>query len=247
MSRFKKIFIVAAVFFIAIAALWLYSSRKPDVTNGGVLDPSAIAGRFRALEIRKEGLTDEQKTEYNDLFLTARNQLDEAVQSIQREGESVLPLLYWPLIGLGNIYRDTGNLDTAEEAYLIAHEVAPDAFVPLSNLGDLYFRYLNDYKRAEEYYLQAVVFTDLGEVYAETFYQELYELYRFHLKDTSKAEDILIQGVKQYPQAYGILTTLARYYLDTGDLDNARSRYHELLVKKPDSEVAKKALAELGQ
>ena len=247
MARFKKIFIVVAVFFIAIAALWFFSSQKQDMTSGGRLDPLVTAGRFRELEIRKEGFTEEQKSEYNDLFLTARNQLDDAVQSVQNEGENVLPLLYWPLIGLGNIYRDTGNLDKAEEAYRIAHEIEPNAFVPLSNLGDLYFRYLNDYSRAEEYYLQAIVFTDLGDIYAETFYQELYELYRFHLNDASKAENILIQGVKQYPKAYGILTTLARYYRDTGDLDKARSRYHELLVKKPDSEVAQKALTELGQ
>ena len=152
--------------------------------------------------------------------------------------------LYWPLIYLGGVHRDVGNFAKAQAAFMYAQKLQPGAFLPYGNLGELYFRYIKDYAKAEEYYLKAI---EIPGPYLEMYYSELYELYRFFLNDEKKAENILISGSVKYPEQTDILANLALHYRQLQQIPKAIETYKKLLKIYPESIVAKQALAELDK
>lgn len=238
-----KIFLIVGLLIIAATALYFGFTEVYSVKPQSAGEQrSDLIARLEVFEFKKE-FTDAEKENFHKKFTTHRDALNKALLSIEKEGEAAAPLLYWPLIYLGNLHRDVGAYDKAEAAYLYAQELSPRAFVPYANLGDLYYYNTKEYPRAVEYYLKAI---EIDNPNLDTLYSNLHEIYRFHLADEQKAEQILIDGVKKYPNELTILALLAFYYRDTGQTDHAISRYKELLIKNPDSAVAKKALQELG-
>ncbi len=238
MSAKKKIIIVAVCFLVALGVLSLIAPKLLPAREGSL---PRMVKQLQTLAFKKE-LSLEQEQTLFEQFKRYREELNKGILAIEQEGPRVEAILYWPLVNIGNVYRDAGDYARAETSWLLAHRIQPGAFVPLGNLGELYFRYVKDYQKAEEYYLKAV---QIKSDYLDTFYYELYQLYRFFMKDEARAEEVLIQGIKQYPEETNILAQLALHYRQTGQIEKAISRYNELLVKKPDSAVAKRALTEL--
>lgn len=243
MLPYKKIVIVSVALILVLGFYYvLVTSYEPSQ-----VDPlqrrQEVLEKVTTLVYLRE-VPDEQKQEIYDEFEKQRGAIRSAQEYIDAEGGSSQALLYWPLIHLGNVHRKVGNFETATLAYRYASEIQPGAFVPYANLGDMYYYDTKEYQKAVDEYLRAV---EIENPNLETLYSNMYEIYRFHLNNEEQAEQILISGVKKYPSETNILAKLALYYRETGQLDKARSRYNELLIKYPDSAIAKKALEELQQ
>lgn len=238
----KWLIIVCLVVGAGLAYNYFFPVNKDDGSTVWP-DRAEFVASLQTLDIKLPDLTEEQKTRYKNDFEVSLKALNQAMDSIAKEGEGVVPLMYRPLLSLGSINRDVGDYAKAESAFYYASLIQPNAYPPYAQLGDLYFRYLKDYKKAETYYLKAV---EIPSTYLEDYYYNLYELYRFFLKDEKRAEDILIAGFEKYPHETNILASLANYYKEVGRTDEAITTYRKLLEVKPDSIVAKQALEKLG-
>lgn len=195
-------------------------------------------------EVKKENMPEEEKKKQYEQFQTVTKSLRVAqdVWEKDKESEEAMAGMYWPLISIGGIHRDIGDFEKAKNAYLLANEFQPGAFPPLGNLGDLYFRYMQNYAEAEKWFLKAI---EIEGAYTELYYSELYEIYRFHFKDEKKAEEFLLSGTEKYPDKLGILSDLALHYRQTGQKEKAIEAYEKLLEKNPESVAAKQALEAL--
>lgn len=242
MNKRKIYSIIIALIVVIFLISGLYYFKKPVPVN---INASRITLEdLKKLEYVKTDLTDERKEKYFQDFQVFKKDLEKQMSVVEKQGNQAEALLYWPLINLGNIHRDVGNYKKAEAAYLYAQKLQPGAFVPYGNLGELYFRFIKDYSKAEEYYLQAI---EIPGPYLETYYSELYELYRFFLNDEKKAENILISGSVKYPEQTDILANLALHYRQLKQMPKAIETYKKLLKLYPESIVAKQALAELDK
>lgn len=235
----KKFFIILSILILAGIGAFFFFKKNSEI---GVLSSSSVLEDLLRFEIKDQNLNEERKELLYSQFVTLRDGLRKNMESLKKEGEKSSSLLYWPVFNIGNVHRDAGDYKKAEKAYLYAHKLQPNGYPPLGNLGELYLRYLKDYKKAEEYYLKAIV---VEHDYLETYYSELYQLYRFQMKDIKKAEDILISGVEKYPKKTNILADLGLHYRQMGQKEKAVEAYKKLLMIYPESRVAKEALSEL--
>lgn len=126
-------------------------------------------------------------------------------------------------ISLGALYHTGGDERTAEEVWLYAAALAPQASLPYDNLGDLYLNYLKEYVKSESAFKKAIA-ADAQDVGA---YQNLFSLYTEYgyKKGTAAAEDILKKGIAANPGAYDLETLLARYYTGLGRTAEAKLQY----------------------
>lgn len=211
--------------------------NSPEVINA-----EAVLEEIQELEFWNSSLSQEAKDKYQKQFDTFLPELKEAMAEVKNRGKEAEPLLYWPVFNLGNVHREAGNYSRAENAYLLAHQLQPNAFPPLGNLGELYNRYLKDYAKAEEYYLKAI---EIDSSYTEQYYSDLYEIYRFRMEDEKKAEEFLLSGIKKYPKKFDIIALLALHYRQLGNIEKARETYKKLLEANPESVAAQQGLEEL--
>lgn len=242
MKKNRKILFVV-VLLLAAAGVLAVASRFSRPKTDGTISRESVVNAMQSLDIRNDMKEEDKQKAFED-FKKFRDTLNQQNMLVNQQGEQSVALVYWPLIALGNLNRDVGDFAKAELAYHYASQIQPGAFVPYANLGELYFRYTKEYKKAEEEYLKAAAMDNPN---LDTIYGELYELERFFLKNPARTEAILIEGVNKYPRETNILAQLAFYYRDTGQTQKAIDRYEELLAKYPESTVAKQALAELKQ
>lgn len=247
LTAVHKVLIIVVL--VAVAGLVVNAIYRNKTGSGvgavSLNDREKIIADLQTFEITNTQLDELGKERLFDSFKLQKDALNKANQEFTKQGGTSYAGLYWPFLNMGSLNRDAGNLKKAEEAYLFANTISPEAFVPLGDLGDLYFRYLKDYKKGAAYYEQAIAIKD--NPYLETYYSELYELYHFWIKDDARLESLLIDGSTKHPDETNILALLGRLYKETGRKDKAIETFQELLFKKPDSQVAKDALAELKQ
>jgi tetratricopeptide (TPR) repeat protein len=130
-------------------------------------------------------------------------------------------------------YKAAGDLTAAEVVWLFLTDAAPSQSISAHNLGTLYHLELKNYEKAERYFSEAV----RREPKQVVNYLSFHELYRYSYKqDTSRAEDVLLEGIKETgnPDLYLALGT---YYRDT--VQNRKKAIEYYLE-------ARDALAELG-
>ena len=133
-------------------------------------------------------------------------------------------------IELGSYRKMIGDFEGALEAWEYASKISPSSTVSFSNLGNLYQYSLQDYKKAEEYFLKAL---EVDSSYMIN-YINLHDLYKLSYKQsTNEAIGILSKGLKTYPNELTLLVPLAIDYKEAGDKENA------LIYYKKASEVAK--------
>jgi tetratricopeptide (TPR) repeat protein len=133
-------------------------------------------------------------------------------------------------IGLGLNYKQAGDYAAARDAWEYASLLSPGNVVSFTNLGDLYHYYLKEYPKSEQNYRQAIK-NDPTYVLS---YVGLHELYRYSYGVlTTKAADILKEGIKANPKNIDLYTTLAAYYKSLNnkiDIANARAYYEKALA-----------------
>lgn len=134
-------------------------------------------------------------------------------------------------LDLGIVYKQLADYEGAKESWEYVNLISPKNIVSFNNLGDLYHYYLKDYPKAEKNFLQAI---KNNSKYILS-YLNLHELYKFSYQtDTSKAVDILKQGISANLGNIDLLVTLATYYKDKDDSKNARVYYEQALEKAKD-------------
>ena len=148
-------------------------------------------------------------------------------------------------IDLGAVKHAVNDYKGAESAWLFATKIDPEATGAYSNLGQLYWHKLPDIKKAEEMFLKNI---ELGEndLSVVRIYRDLSDLYRYDYKEKAGlADDILIEGLKAYPDDLGLMAHLARYYYDIGEKEKAIEYYEKILKINPADSSATEYLLEL--
>ena len=132
-------------------------------------------------------------------------------QALEKIAEIIKPLkvnqdLFDNWIELGSYTKLIGDYDGAVIYWQYAAAIRPKNFIPWANLGDLYLFNIKDVAKAEQNYLIAL---SLGPDQVMV-YEKLSELYRYFLKDDTKARVVLQDGIAKNPSASGRL----KYILD---------------------------------
>lgn len=132
------------------------------------------------------------------------------------------------LIRSGTVKQNKGDYKGAETDWLEAAQKSPTNLVPYNNLGNLYHYYLKDFPKAEQNLLKVV---ELDPTYISG-YRNLLDLYRYsYQQSTTKAVDILQQGLKANPKNIDLYVLLASYYEQKGDVKNAKLNYNLALTE----------------
>ncbi|MCE9643711.1 tetratricopeptide repeat protein [Candidatus Parcubacteria bacterium] len=130
-------------------------------------------------------------------------------------------------IDLGIRYKTINDYEAAREAWEYVSLMSPTNIVSYNNIGNLYHYELKDYVRAEMNLKQAVH----NDPQYLLSYLNLHDLYRLsYQQNTTKAADILQQGIKQNPKAVDLMVALATYYRSKGNLADARTYYQQAIV-----------------
>lgn len=142
---------------------------------------------------------------------------------------------------LGRIRKMLNDYQGAAGAWIEAGKLTPENSAPFANLADLYTYFLKDYKKAEEAYLKAIHLFPTVE-----FYRNFADFYRVSQPDNpSRAEEVILQGLKVYPEHRDLLGYLASYFRETGQKQKAIEYYERLIKVDPDHPSAKQDLEQL--
>jgi len=235
---FKKIKIIIQVVVIVLIAgglgYYFYSEyQKSQIPE----NPKAkIIRQITTLTFVRQDLDEEKKAEYQEKFENRAKIFFNNPEGIQA---------FRPLIGMAQIKELVGDYQGAEQALIWAVDLQPKSYLAHGNLANLYFRHFQDFAKAEEHFLKAIEPDDPKTIH---YYFDLHEIYRyFYKQDTTLAEDILKQGIEQYPESTDLMAVLAHYYRDLGRKREAKECYLKILEINPDSQVAKQGLIDLEE
>ncbi|MFZ2523052.1 MAG: hypothetical protein WAW92_01565, partial [Minisyncoccia bacterium] len=131
----------------------------------------------------KLNLSDDQKKFITDKIISQSAILKNDMASMQ------------PWMDLGIYYKISGDYSGAAEIWKFVSEYAPQDFVSLGNLGDLYGYYLNDKILSETYYKKAITVNPKMAY----LYTQLSSVYKYVFKDMDKAKAIIDEGLKANP------------------------------------------------
>jgi Flp pilus assembly protein TadD/peroxiredoxin len=145
------------------------------------------------------------------------------------------------LENLGNAYKQQGRLKEAQSTLELALKIDPEDAEANYSLG-MVFAQGDDTARAYDYLQRALklrpdypeALNNLGILYARTH----------RLSDAMASFEKCMQVAPAFDQPY---LNLARAYAAEGELEKARAVLQKLLEQHPGHELAKRALAELGQ
>lgn len=149
----------------------------------------------------------------------ARQILDGKIAKL-RETLSKNPNDFSAWMNLALQYKAAGDFDEAREIWEYVSRVRPSDGISLHNLGDLYHHFLNDFAKAEQYYLRSIN----TNATVGMNYLALHELYRYSYKqDTALAADILKKGIANVSgnQVIDMYQALGFYYKEKDDVANA--------------------------
>lgn len=234
-----QIGVVVAILLVVIGAFgwsFLQNSKGSDgqVVNIGGVDVNVPKGA--TIEIVEDELPELDHTMQFEEGVPV-----EVKNSLQNNVEKLVAVLredpshYNAWLDLALQYKVAGDYRAAEKVWLYLVDAAPQAGLSAHNLGTLYHLNLRDPERAESYFLEAVK----REPNEGAYYLSFHELYRYSYKtDTTKAVDILKQGLVAMPENTDLMLTLAVYYRDEKK-DNALARKYY--------EQARDALAKAGK
>ncbi len=143
------------------------------------------------------------------------------------------------LIQAGIVKQNKGDYQGAEADWIKARDMSPANLVPYNNLGNLYHYYLKDFPKAEQNLLKVI---ELDATYISG-YRSLLDLYRYsYQQNTTKAVDIVQQGLKANPKNIDLYVMLANYYQAKGDMKSARVYFNNALTEartKGDQDVVR--------
>lgn len=148
------------------------------------------------------------------------------------------------LVNLALIQKHSANFDEGIEILLQAYKMNSDNVLIMNNLGDLYSM-KKDYLKSEEWYLKSVTKSPTWI----NGYQNLYQIYKYHLKDKlSSFPELIERGIEldvlgQDRKDMYIL--LGNYYLEQEQNKEALEYYQKALDLDPNNEDLTKKVEEL--
>ena len=247
--NFKIISIIVGVIAVVLAlAFYFYtneepSENKPNNTNvstttiniGGI-DVEVTGPNAGSIKIEPVGDVPpapslNRKITYSEAFSSEAQKImnQKFVDLRARLNKSSLDTDAW--IELGLRYKQVGDYQGAKEAWEYVSILSPKNIVSFNNLGDLYHYHLQEYPLAEKNFLQAIK----NDPKYTLSYINLHDLYRLSYGIlTTKATDILKQGIVANPNAIDLYIALATYYKNMNnkiDIANARTYYEQALTK----------------
>lgn len=229
----KKIIIVLVLLVIIAAGVFYYwrvmAPRQQADTE------AALVARMMQFEVKDSKL--DQKTV--DQYFKAFDENRQFFASHQNSLES-----FSALVRMALMKQLAGDYQGAEEIFLYTHRLSPKSYIINGNLGHLYLYYLKDYKKAEEYYQQAVANAQRGNLY--TYYAEMYDLYNDGFKDEKKTKALLDQAIQVMPESTGMLLIAGEYYIELGDRTKALDYFQQVLKLEPTNQMALKRVADLS-
>src|SRR5690606_30264294 len=133
-------------------------------------------------------------------------------------------------VNLGRVYRDTGELELAQQAFRRAVVLDPTSAAAHNNLGDMAFR-LGDCSTAEYELAQAVNLAPSNLSAASNLGIVLFECGEVQASLPRLQEAVQLNGAVFLPPLF---TYLARAHLETGQVDEAiRRAQHGVLLSEP--------------
>jgi len=136
--------------------------------------------------------------------------------------------VYIRWINIGILKKRLNDFKETEEAWQTAISYNPDQSLAFGNLADLYLFNLQEYEKAEEYYLKVLnMRTD-----NYTYYIGLVSLYRYNMTEKANLiEKILLEGAEKNPaEAENYYMYLANYFNhgpdNHGGDDKEKARYY---------------------
>ncbi|HEU5229669.1 MAG TPA: tetratricopeptide repeat protein [Ktedonobacteraceae bacterium] len=202
--------------------------------------------KLRFFELAEKNLRDSlatNKTAFGLVMLAQtliaqKKQLDEAEELLRQAQEFETQPKETTLIevGLGMLARDKEEYEQALLHYQHAADISPDFPGIWSALGQLQSK-LEQYEAAEQSLLRALE-EDPEQLDA---YFTLSSLYMDQLDNPTKAQEILEEGLEEYPDSAELLAALALMYLRNKDFHSA----HEYLIEAenidPELEIVQQA------
>ncbi len=208
MNKKTIILIAFLLSFFVLGGVFFYGYKYANLKNNDLnnifrVDKSVSDSREKEHDFEERATLYQEKDQYSlDDFQNTGN-LEEAekkrlveklnkVYVLLREHEKKYP--YWIEIGL--IKKTLGDYTGAISAWRNAVSLSKRPVLAYGNLADLYFHYLRNYEKAEEYYQKALELNPRNFTYREG----LADLYRYDLKEKSHlVEEIMLEGAKQDP------------------------------------------------
>ncbi len=147
------------------------------------------------------------------------------------------PSFFEGWINLGIYKKVIGDFAGARDAWEYASLIEPLNSSSFANLGELYWRYLHDYAKAEANFRISLKHKPDPGVYVS-----LAELYHYSWKEKYElADDVLLEGLKVDPTSETLLRRLAYLYEQRGEYkealkwwENLRELYHNNEEAIPD-------------
>ncbi len=134
------------------------------------------------------------------------------------------PDLFQSWINLASQYKIIQDYEGAIEIWEYLNETAPQNTLSRVNLGGVYHYELQEYEKAEENFREALSI----EASTPQAYLGLHELYLYSYKiNTTLAEDVLKEGIAALPDNIDLVTTLASYYKNNDQVEEAIGAYED--------------------
>ncbi|QQG45481.1 MAG: hypothetical protein HYW89_00890 [Candidatus Sungiibacteriota bacterium] len=174
---------------------------NPDTRTTAGLPPPPYIGRD-PIEVRP--IPEEVK-----LFTEAQKQ--ELYASLDMHGRSVKarPNFFTGWIQVGIFKKIIGDFEGARDAWEYASLLEPLNSLSFANLGELYWRYLKDFPKAEAN-LKISLKNKPADVQTHVSLAELY--YYSYKEKAEEADDVLLRGLEANPQNQTLMSRLAYLY-----------------------------------
>ena len=136
-----------------------------------------------------------------------------------------------------------GDYRGAEEIWLYVNQIRPLNSISFNNLGDLYTNFLGEFDKAEEMFKIAIA-NSTGEPINWIYVRSLFDLY-LKTSQPLKAENLILENLKDQPDNYDLIILLAGLYRDLGQKDKAIKYYQKALELRPDNEAVEREIEAL--
>lgn len=147
----------------------------------------------------------------------------------------------WTWTVIGNYFEFIHTYDKAVLAYNKVLELSDGDLSALTNLAHIYENNLEDYAKAEEYYLKAVD----SPIFNYQVYLDLGLFYQFKTDKPTKAVELYLKGLERDVKQPNLLVALINFYKNNNDLKEATKYVTLLLQYYPDNSLYQQSFSVL--
>lgn len=145
-------------------------------------------------------------------------------------------------INVGVLKKVIGDYTGAADAWEYAGVIRPLNSLSFANLGELYWRYIHDFPKAETN-LNISIKNKPDDVQT---YVTLSDLYFYSLKEKADlAVGVLLQGISANPESVDLPRALASLYERQGNYPSAIEWWQKVLARRPDDTAVSQRIEEL--